>query len=65
MKLFLIEVKFKRRRRDRYGAEVLVHERSRAAAERYVTNRYIGCEILHTSTLENVPKHFILSDLVD
>lgn len=61
MKLFLIDVKLKKR--PRRGRQVLVHHRTKATAEAHVRARYVGCEILKTIELPNVPKHFVVYDL--
>lgn len=61
MKLFLIDVKFKKRPRS--GRQVVVHAKTKAAAETHVGARYPGCELLKTIELPNVPKHFVVYDL--
>ena len=43
MKLFKAEVQFKRKRAGRYGADVIVHARSRAAAENQLRGKYVPC----------------------
>lgn len=67
MKLFKVEVRFKRKRRGRYGLEAIVHARSRAAAERFIAGKYTGCTIERTIPLDGArPKHFVIADwLVD
>lgn len=65
MKLFKIEFRIKRPRRERSGAEAIVHASSKAAAEKHIGSRYTGCTIVRTIELENVPKHFIVADLTD
>lgn len=65
MKLFKAEVRFKRRTRDRAGVELVVHARSRAAAEQHIGNRYPASELEHIVELKSETKHFVVADLVD
>lgn len=65
MNLFKIEARFKTKHRGRYGVELVVHARTKAAAEAHVRRRYTGCTIERTITLPNVTKHFVVADLVD
>jgi len=63
MRLFKIEVKFKRKRRGRIGVDTVVHARSRKAAEKWITGKYTGCTIESVHALNNAPRHFVLADL--
>lgn len=65
MKLFKAEVKFKRKRAGRYGVDVIVHAKSRAAALKHLAVKYPGCEISPPIDLGKEPKHFAIADLVD
>jgi len=65
MKLFKAEVKFKRRTRERYGVEALVHARSSAAAKKRLEVKYPGAQVSQPVDLGPAPKHFVIADLVD
>ncbi|HYR35949.1 MAG TPA: hypothetical protein VEQ87_16780 [Burkholderiales bacterium] len=66
MKLFKIEVRFKRLRRGRTGLEAIVHAKSKAAAEKHVEKRFTRCEIVSTIELDGTAsKHFVIADVVD
>ncbi len=65
MKLFKVELKFKRRRRGRYGAELIVHARSRAVVEDYLRGKYVDAQIVTVIDLGAATKHFVIADLVD
>jgi hypothetical protein len=66
VQLYLINVMFKNRRRARYGAELVVHAKSKPAAESHVKSKYAGCTIDRTIPLESAkPKHFVIADLVE
>jgi hypothetical protein len=65
MKLFKAEVRFKRKHHDRTGVELVVHARSRAAAEKHIGTRYPASELEHIVELNSETKHFVIADLVD
>jgi hypothetical protein len=65
MKLFKIQVQFTYRRAGRTGAEVIVHARSSAAAEKLVQRKFPKCEISKALDLGPTPKHFVIADLLD
>lgn len=65
MKLFKAEVTFKNKRRGRLGVDVLVHAKSRSAAEKHLAGKYSGCTVGQLIDLGNRTKHFALADLVE
>ena len=65
MKLFKVEVRFKRKRDGRTGVDTIVHAASREAAEAYVLGKYPGGTILGTVEFDDEPKHFVIADLVE
>jgi len=65
VKLFKAEVQFRRKRAGRYGADVIVHARSRAAAENHLRRKYIACQLTSLVDLGTATKHFVIADLVE
>ncbi len=65
MKLFKLEVRFKRKRRGRVGVEAVVHARSMAAARTYIAKKYKESTVVQAHELGAEPKHFVVADLED
>lgn len=65
MKLFKIEAHFKTKHKGRYGVDVIVHAKTKAAAEEHVAGKFTGCKIVSSIELKGTAtKHFVIADLV-
>lgn len=58
-------VKFKRKRRGRTGVEAIVHAKTKAAAEKFISSKYQGSTLERTVELGNKHCHFVVADLED
>ncbi len=67
MNLYKAEVRTGRRRSkgQRRALEVVVHAGSIEAARSYLAGKFPGCEVVNWIELDDVPKHFVLAELVD
>ena len=64
MNLYLIEVRFKKPRAGRIGAEAVVHARTERSARVHLSKRFPGCTIVKAIELDSRrSKHFVVADV--
>jgi hypothetical protein len=62
MKLFLFQIRTKKKRRT---LDVLVHAKTKRAAEKHLDEKYLDHKRLRSHELAGVPKHFVLGEYDD
>lgn len=62
MKLFKLEVLFKRQRRGRAGVDALVHASSESAARKRIAMKYQGSKVERCTEIKG-PVHFVVADI--
>lgn len=66
MKLFRIDVRFKRKHGDRVGVETVVHAAGRTAAKKRIFEKYSGCTIERVIELPaKGSRHFVIADILE